>query len=51
MLLGELYGPSATPIGSSCTTQRTCIFPYVLVERTRQVLFQVKLEKVTSTPL
>jgi hypothetical protein len=39
------------PIGSSCTTRRTDIFPYVLVEKARQVLFQMKLEKIASTPL
>jgi hypothetical protein len=37
--------------GSSCTTRCTDTIPYVRVVRARQVLFQVKLEKIASTPL
>jgi hypothetical protein len=50
MLLGELYGPSATPTGSSFTTRSTGIFLCVFVEKARLVLFQVELEKIASTP-
>jgi hypothetical protein len=51
MLLAELCGLLATLIGSSCTTRGTDIFLYVFVEKARPVLFQVKLEKIASTPL
>jgi hypothetical protein len=51
ILLGKLYGLSATPIGSSCMTQGTDIFLEVFVEKARPVLFQVKVEKIASTPL
>jgi hypothetical protein len=39
MLLGELYGLSATLIGNNFTTQGTYIFLYVFVEKARPVLF------------
>jgi hypothetical protein len=51
MLLEELCGLSATPIDSNCTTWSTSIFLYVLIEKARLMLFQVKLEKIASTPL
>jgi hypothetical protein len=51
MVVEELCGPSATPIGSSCTTWSIGIFLYILVEKAKQVFFQVKLEKIASTPL
>jgi hypothetical protein len=51
MLLGELYGLSATLIGSSYMKRGTNIFLYVFVEKARPVLFHVKLEKIASTPL
>jgi hypothetical protein len=51
MLLGELCGLSATIIDSSCMTQGTNIFLYVFMEKARPVLFQVKLEKIASTPM
>jgi hypothetical protein len=50
MLLGELYGPSATLTGSSCTTRSTDIFLYVFVEKARPALFQAEPEKIASTP-
>jgi hypothetical protein len=50
MLLGELYGPSATPTGSSYTIQSTGIFLCVFMEKTRPALFQVELMKIASTP-
>jgi hypothetical protein len=50
MLLGELYGLSATLTGSSCRTQSTDIFLRVFVEKARPSLFQVELEKIASTP-
>jgi hypothetical protein len=51
MLLEELCGPLATPISNSCTTWSTGIFLYVLMEKAILVLFQVKFEKIASTPL
>jgi hypothetical protein len=50
MLLGELYGLSATLTCSSCTTRSIGIFLYVFVEKARPALFQVELEKIASTP-
>jgi hypothetical protein len=50
MLLGELYGPSATPTGNSCTTRSKGIFLCVFMEKARPTLFQVELEKIASTP-
>jgi hypothetical protein len=50
MLLGELYSPSATLTGSSCTTRSIGIFLYVFVEKARPTLFRVELEKIDSTP-
>jgi hypothetical protein len=51
MLLEELYGLLATLVDSSCMTRGIDIFLYVFVEEARSVLFQVKLEKIASTPL
>jgi hypothetical protein len=51
MLLGELCGLSVTLTGSSCMTRSTAIFLYVFVEKARPVLFEVRLEKIASTPL
>jgi hypothetical protein len=51
MLIGELCDLSTTLTGSSCMTRGTDIFLYVFVEKSRPVLFQVKLEKIASTPL
>jgi hypothetical protein len=50
MLLGELYGPSATLTSRNCRTQSTNIFLCVFVEKARPALFQVELEKIASTP-
>jgi hypothetical protein len=51
MPLGELCGLLATLTGSSYMTRITGIFLYVFVEKARTTLFQVRLEKITSTPL
>ena len=51
MLLGELYGLSATLTGSNFMTLSTSIFLYVFVEKARPALFQVGLEKIASTHL
>jgi hypothetical protein len=49
MLLGKLCGLLATLYRQQL--HDTYIFLYVFVEKARPVLFQVKLEKIASTPL
>jgi hypothetical protein len=51
MLLGELCGLLATLTDNNCMTRSRCIFLYVFVEKARPALFQVRLEKISSTPL